>query len=134
MKKKIAIAAAMFFAAVVIYGVIRLEIGGPEHQLARAIEKEASKAREAGTAVYLKEHTDFAWDKVYVFGPYTGPQTINAAVGYHWTDRYLSNDDANKIIVFCNKGKVVRHIVYSGPMSNNLYDRSLSREEAVIWP
>ncbi|WP_054973229.1 hypothetical protein [Paenibacillus sp. A3] len=134
MKKTIAIAAVMLLAAVVIYGVIRLEIGGPEHQLARAIEKEASKAREAGTAVYLKEHTDFAWDKAYVFGPYTDPQTINAAVGYHWTDQYLSNDDANTIIVFCNEGKVVRHIVYSGPMSNNLYDRPLSPEEAVIWP
>lgn len=134
MKKTIAIAAAVLLAAVVIYGVIRLEIGGPEHQLARAIEKEASKAREAGAAVYLKEHTDFAWDKAYVFGPYTDPQTINAAVGYHWTDRHLSYDDANNIIVFCDKGKVVGHIVYSGPMSNNLYDRPLSREEAVIWP
>ncbi|MCM3270716.1 hypothetical protein [Paenibacillus elgii] len=85
----------------------------------------------------MKDHTDFAWDKVYVFGPYTDPQTINAAVGYHWTDRHLSYDDANKIIVFCDKGKVVRYIVYSGWMSNDgneLYDRPLSPEEAAIWP
>lgn len=137
MKKTIAIAAVMLLAAVVIYGVIRLEIGGPEHQLARAIEKEASKAREAGTAVYLKDHTDFAWDKAYIFGSYTDPRTINTALGYHWTDQYLSNDDADRIIVFCDKGKVVRHILYSGWMSNDsndLYARPLSREEAVIWP
>ncbi|WP_051775201.1 hypothetical protein [Paenibacillus tyrfis] len=71
---------------------------------------------------------------MYVFGPYTDPQTINTTVGYNWTDQYLSNDDADRIVVFCDKGKVVRHIVYSGQMSNNLYDRPLSREEAVIWP
>ncbi|MCM3270718.1 hypothetical protein [Paenibacillus elgii] len=52
MKKKIVIAAAMLLAAAVVYGVIRLEVGSPEHQLARVIEKEASKAREAGAAVY----------------------------------------------------------------------------------
>ncbi|MGF9914766.1 hypothetical protein ABEX47_16305 [Paenibacillus ehimensis] len=134
MKKAIAFVAAMLLAAVVVYGVIRLEIGSPEQQLARAIEKAASKAKEAGTAVYLKDHTDFAWDKMYVFGPYTDPQTINAAVGYHWTDRHLSYDDANRIIVFCDQGKVVRHIVYSGYMSNDLYNGPLSPEEAVIWP
>ncbi|MFB6364927.1 hypothetical protein ACFCP7_12785 [Paenibacillus elgii] len=121
-------------AAIVVYGVVRLEIGGPEQQLVRAIEKEALKAREAGTAVYLKDHTDFAWDKAYFFPPYTYPHTINAAVGYNWTDQHLSYDNANKIIVFCDKGKVVRYIVYSGLMSNNLYDRPLSPEEAVIWP
>ncbi len=134
MKKALAFAAAMLLAAAVVYGMIRLEIGGPEQQLARAIEKEASKAEKAGTAVYLKDHTDFAWDKAYVFGPYTDPRTINTAVGYNWTDRHLSFDDADQIIVFCEKGKVVRHILYSGSMRNNLYDRALSPEEAVIWP
>jgi hypothetical protein len=64
-------------------------------------------------SVNLKELTDFEWDRVYVFTPYTPLEQVNDTLGYIWPHaksiRIDARDDIN-LIVFTADGQVVDYV------------------------
>ncbi|OCT11321.1 hypothetical protein A8709_06505 [Paenibacillus pectinilyticus] len=69
--------------------------------------------QESGTATTLNitELTNFAWDKLYLFGPYTSHTQINERLGYTWTRNSLRLlDDSLSLLVFVRDGKVVQFL------------------------
>lgn len=61
--------------------------------------------------LYVRELTDFVWDKLYLFGPYTTHTQINERLGYEWTKNSLRlSDESSSLLVFVHGGKVVQYL------------------------
>jgi len=86
----------------------------------------------------FRDLTDFDWDKVFVFGPYTSPGTIQSDLGYEWPEATRTNiqeSDGIALVVFVRDGRVTEH--FSVPRSIADFtdlDRKhvFPREEAVF--
>ena len=50
----------------------------------------------AGTVVDFADVAPFAWDRVYIFGPYTSPEHIDACLGFHWPAVSRSSINSSK--------------------------------------
>jgi len=71
--------------------------------------------RGAGTVFGMKSVTDFAWDRFFVFEPYTLRKTIHETIGFPFlrdTEVPLSVDEAYCLLVFMNEGRVVEYFTY----------------------
>lgn len=81
-----------------------------QEKLATAIQEGSDKGN---ARVDIKSATDFTWDKMYVFPPYTTTESIRRTVGEDNSGIYSVNiesrDDIN-LLVFLEKGKVVRYV------------------------
>ncbi len=56
--------------------------------------------------------TDFKWDRLFIFGPYTSTNTINSALGYQWPEASrtgLEMSDTFNLLVFERNGQVVEY-------------------------
>jgi hypothetical protein len=56
--------------------------------------------------------TDFQWDKLFIFGPYTPLEKIYMQLGYKWTEAektHIDSSDTFYTIVFVKNGKVIRY-------------------------
>ncbi|RNB81122.1 hypothetical protein EDM56_25685 [Brevibacillus fluminis] len=65
------------------------------------------------TVVNLAAITDFSWDRVYLFGPYSPPSYIYRQIGYHWYNdvvNHIQYLDDHSLLVFVQKGKVVEYL------------------------
>jgi hypothetical protein len=66
--------------------------------------------RGPGTTVDFAEVAHFAWDRVYVFGPYTPHERIHASLGFHWEgvrDTTVGWNDGVNLVVFIQGAEVV---------------------------
>lgn len=66
--------------------------------------------------VSISSVTDFKWDKVFVFSPYTPEKSIDAELGYNWSapaKARVAASEAEYLIVFTKDGKVVRSSEWS---------------------
>jgi hypothetical protein len=66
--------------------------------------------RGPGAIVDFTEITPFAWDRVYVFEPYTGPKDIEASLGFRWEgvkDTTIEWSESVNLVVFVFDGRVV---------------------------
>lgn len=62
----------------------------------------------------LASVTEFVWDRVLIFGPYTPAKTVKEALGYDWpeADRTgLEMSDGFTLLVFESKGQVAKHFM-----------------------
>jgi hypothetical protein len=88
--------------------------------------------------IKLAELTDFEWEKVFVFGPYTPDSTIEQSLGFPWSDAHkfsLSSSDSFWLIVFTLNKQVVRVEQMSRrstSFSTNTLNRGFSPSEAVF--
>jgi len=94
-----------------------------------AIHRVAKAALVSGRSeVNVATATDFEWDHIFIFGPYTPIQRINTQLGHEWpeiaaTGIHLS--ETFSLWVFEKKGLVVRYfkiprtIDFEGIMPNN---------------
>lgn len=86
--------------------------------------------------VSLKTVTNFKWDKVCIFPPYTPIDSINAALGFNWElsgKTNIQHDDVSCLIVFAEGRTVVKYLLYprnKGDFSA-LVERCYSQERAV---
>lgn len=72
---------------------------------------DATQGNGKTTTMNVKELTDFAWDKLYLFGPYTLHSQINERLGYIWTKNSLRLSDENSsLLIFVLNGKVVQYL------------------------
>jgi hypothetical protein len=65
--------------------------------------------------VSLKEVTDFEWDRVYIFTPYTPLKEIDEALGFQWMQArkfQLERRDDINLLVFTASGEVVGYLKY----------------------
>jgi hypothetical protein len=76
----------------------------------------SSYERGGSSMIDLSAITTFLWDRLYVFGPYTPLEDLEAAVGRSWRNicfthiNVLEND---ALLVFTHDGKVVHCLEYS---------------------
>lgn len=80
-------------------------------RLAAEVQQKRSRANVA--QVRFKDLTDFAWDKVHLFNPYTSTEKIHEDLGYVWPPAQsigLYTRDDISLMVFMNRGKVVFYV------------------------
>jgi hypothetical protein len=75
-------------------------------------ERITSTVDEAsGTQLRMSDLTDFAWEKLYVFPPYTSQKRIDRALGFEWSDPSgISVKDTITLLVFVDDGEVVSYV------------------------
>lgn len=59
--------------------------------------------------------TTFAWDRLYVFGPYTSPEKIDASLGSFWLgSRFTSikSSDRVTLLIFTKNGNVIQYLEF----------------------
>jgi hypothetical protein len=62
-------------------------------------------------AVSLARMTDFAWDQVVFFGPYTSRDAVQKALGFEWRayeDAWFPQTDLYNLVVFVEGKRVTR--------------------------
>jgi hypothetical protein len=85
--------------------------GSLDERLAMAVQR----AGETRRPLALKEPTDFAWDKVYVFAPYTPPEAIRKDLGFAWAEAGRTGIDSRDdvtLLVFVKNQRVVRSLAF----------------------
>jgi len=104
---------AAFLAAVAVFVTVDLYLSARTHQkrfedqLAQSIRQQV---RGRSSKLILKDATDFAWDHVLVFGPYTSKKLIEQALGTRWTgSTEIESSDSINLLIFEENGKVVRY-------------------------
>lgn len=68
-----------------------------------------------GSVFYMKSVTDYEWDRLFVFEPYTLRATIHETVGTNFlkaNEISSTIDEAYCLLVFMNNGDVVEYFTY----------------------
>jgi hypothetical protein len=81
-------------------------------QIADGIETAVSTN---ATQINLADLTDFAWDNLYIFAPYTTPEQINAALGFTWPEAASADitlHDDITLLIFVQNGRIVDHVEF----------------------
>jgi hypothetical protein len=91
-------------------------------QLQAQISKQISlyKSGEAKT-IDLSKIESFAWDRLYIFGPYVSLDIIQKRLGYSWrpdSHWLLGADTPFSLLVFTLDGEVVRYVEYPTVLDN----------------
>jgi hypothetical protein len=103
-----------------------------------AAEVEKKRGNNNVVEIRFKDLTDFEWDKVYIFPPYTSHQSIDDDLGFVWEParsiRMDLRDDVN-LIVFTNDGKVVFYVKHPrglGDLDGNYKRKGYVPDEAIF--
>jgi hypothetical protein len=107
-----------------------------KRRLADSVARKRGKNEEV--TVKLKDLTDFKWDRVYIFPPYTGLETIDNDLGFVWPQarsiRTDFRDDIN-LIVFTDNKQVIAYVEYPrslGNLDGNYKREGYSPDEAIF--
>jgi len=82
--------------------------------------------------------TDFAWDGLFIFGPYTPVDEIEKALGFSWPPAHNSNIyccETFCLLVFTHKNRVVQYCEYQrgdGDFSSLSSTRKIAATAAVF--
>lgn len=99
------VVAAFFLVA----GVVILRSAENRSSLEASLST-AIRAAPDGDTLQLNEVTDFAWERLYLFGPYTTDGVINEALGFNWSgaaDTGIGQSDGHNLLVFVDGQEVV---------------------------
>lgn len=94
--------------------------------------------RGPGTTVDFAEVAPFAWDRLYVFGPYTPHQHIHETLGFPWpgvSGTTIEYSDGVNLVVFVRSGQVVYWFEYprsQGELLELTSPQGFSHEEACF--
>jgi len=85
----------------------------------------------------LRACTSFPWEKAYIFGPYTGRDTIEKTLGFSWpmADRTgISMSESFSLLVFVHDHDVAAYleIPRRWDFTESLVGRLIAREDAVF--
>ncbi len=80
------------------------------------------------TTVGLTRVRDFAWTRLYVFGPGATAASIDERLGFQWRDAAIELPGGATLILFTDRDKVVRELRYTGgePRLDCLFGRVLA--------
>ena len=104
----------LFIAALVVAVAFAIVPALQEAALYRALTK-APRMYRIGYAshIALTEFTDFEWETVHIFVPYTDDATILRTLGINWSgarNNRLYDSDSYALLVFVKDGAVVRSV------------------------
>lgn len=97
---------------------------------------EKKKGSNEKISFKVRSLTNFEWEKMYVFAPYTPTAEINRALGFNWEDASgtgIDRRDDITLLVFANGGKVVDRVLYPrgrGDFSAIKKDNGFTPDEA----
>jgi hypothetical protein len=105
----------------------------PPYSVSRALSEQMQ--RGPGTTVDFAEIAPFAWERVYLFGPYTSHEHIQETLGFDWPAVRRTTVQGGKsvnLVVFVRDGAVVHWFEHSRREGlEGLVDpRGYAREEA----
>ncbi len=107
-----------------------------QENLITAIEYERSSNERI--IIDFKHITNFSWDKVYIFTPYTSREQINKKLGFTWSKADLIElSDSFNLIVFVKGKKVVQYVEFSREYGDFIIDNKneyTSNETVEIKP
>jgi len=79
----------------------------------KSFERSAQAAASSTNSVLtISAITDFQWDKLFIFSPYTPVEKIHAQLGHNWAEAektHIDSSDTFYLLVFVKDGKVVRY-------------------------
>lgn len=129
-----AAAAALLALALAALLTVLLAPVAAQNQLEDALARAVRMYRVGyASEIDLADFTDFNWDRVFVFPPYTALDTIDAAIGYGWArgvNLSLPVNGSVNLLVFIRDGRVVRHI----EMPRSEADFSGAAEQSPFTP
>lgn len=98
----------MILGIIVLFGYYKINKVEEDIELKKKIIKIADKEEE----VNFQEITDFDWDSIYIFTPYSDPKNVfkeNKVKNYNNLFNINHNDGIN-MIAFVNKNKLVKYV------------------------
>lgn len=127
------------FLCCVGLGFMLCSCNSQERQLSRSLASAIEQASQTEPALLVVTNgTDFAWDKMFIFGPYTPVATIQKSLGSPWVGARKSgveSDDSFCLLVFMHDGKVIQSVSFSrasGDFAGLSSTNALSPSEAVF--
>jgi len=107
------IVCAVCFASTIAYFCFR---ESAEERFAARLHATIVQASKNETSTFsMSSVTDFTWDAFYVFGPYTGVETVEQTLGFSWPaaqDTGIEWNEALCLLVFTYKKNVVFSCMY----------------------
>lgn len=71
----------------------------------------ATVEKGAGTKLVMADLTDFDWQRLYIFAPYTTQKQIDRSLGFEWPDpEGIELHDTFTLLAFVNDGEVVSYV------------------------
>ena len=90
-----------------------LSVCAKSDRFIKSFERSAQAAVGSTNPVLtISSVTEFQWDKLFIFGPYTPEKKIHEQLGYNWAEAektHIDSSDTFHLLVFVNNGKVVRY-------------------------
>jgi hypothetical protein len=84
-----------------------------QERLAAVIERKRGSGERM--LVDLRAISDFSWDTLYIFTPYTPIETVRDALGFDWpkaAEIEINKRDDINLLVFVSRGEVVQFLEY----------------------
>ena len=72
-------------------------------------------AAKKNPIVTMSQLTDFEWDKLLIFGPYTSSEGVNSQLGFNWPEAQKTGIDVSEtifLLVFVKDQCVVRYFLF----------------------
>jgi hypothetical protein len=91
-----------------------------------------------GTIIDFAQIAPFAWDKVFVFHPYTSKERIDRCLGFRWDSAewsVIDSFDGANLVVFVRNGAVVcwfDHSRSDGDLMDLADGKGYTRQEAIF--
>lgn len=110
-------------------------------EIVNKLQSTIEAKRRVSGSIRLKDVTNFEWDKVHIFAPYTSMTSVDQGLGFAWPEArktHIDMLDSFNLLVFTRQGKVVNYIKY--PLQFGDFSRAaigkqqkgLSPDEAVF--
>lgn len=128
--RALVLSSSLLAVAVMMATACAREGGDLERRLAGAIGR--------GAPVDIRTVTDFDWDRLFVFAPYTPVAEMRRCLGFEWPEAGQSGierRDDIALLVFVRGGRVVRALEFprrSGDFSGVPGKEGLSPQQAVF--
>jgi hypothetical protein len=69
-------------------------------------QKIDTQIQQGKKEIKIADITDFTWDKMYIFAPYTSPAQVDRALGFEWKEYQslgIDSTDADDLLVFVDR-------------------------------
>jgi len=102
-------------SALLLVGIILLWLASCTASSNRKLQSDLQKTLQVsadGTVLHLSAITQFKWEKVFIFGPYTSRRAIEQALGFHWASpvvKEIESSDSFELLIFVRNGRVVQY-------------------------
>jgi hypothetical protein len=124
---------------ILAFSLIGCKIHNPKNDLNNKlikISKIVSNTNQPFT-FHLDSLTNFNWDHLFIFGPYTYSEDIDSILGFSWNsfDKYsMEYNEGHFLLVFTLNQKVIYDLIYSRKYGdfNKIKRTIIKRKDAIF--